>query len=124
MNINDQDYALVFTLHKDNKNKWMGDIDGNIVVSERNKDNADTQDMMMNMLTLLSTCVKLLETDKDFIQKVWETRDELDMNIDIKEPDVFSSIKQLDMLETLVEDKPNVIQTDGNVIKFNFTKGR
>ena len=124
MNINDQDYALVFTLHKDNKNKWMGDIDGNIVVSERNKDNADTQDMMMNMLTLLSTCVKLLETDKDFIQKVWETRDELDMNIDIKEPDVSSSLKQLDMLETLVEDKPNVIQTDGNVIKFNFTKGR
>ena len=79
---------------------------------------------MMNMLTLLSTCVKLLETDKDFIKKVWETRDELDMDIDIKEPDVFSSIKQLDMLETLVEDKPNVIQTDGNVIKFNFTKGR
>jgi len=122
MNINDQDYALVFTLHKDNKNKWMGDIDGNIVISERNKDSADTQDMMMNMLTLLSTCVKLLETDKDFIQKVWETRDELDMDIDIREPDVSSSLKQLDMLETLVEDKPNIIQKNGNVIKFNFTK--
>lgn len=124
MNINDQDYALVFTLHKDNKNKWMGDIDGNIVISERNKDSADTQDMMMNMLTLLSTCVKLLETDKDFIQKVWETRDELDMDIDIREPDVSSSLKQLDMLETLVEDKPNIIQKNGNVIKFNFTKRR
>ena len=122
MNINDQDYALVFELLKDNKGKWTGDIDGNIMYSEYNKDTSDTKEQMMNMLTLLTTCVKLLETDKGFIQQVWEARDELVIQDD--GPDVDLSLQQLDMLETLVEDKPQVIQKEGNVIKLNFTKRR
>ena len=122
MNINDQDYALVFELLKDNKGKWTGDIDGNIVYSEYNRDTSDTKEQMMNMLTLLTTCVKLLETDKGFIQQVWEARDELGMQED--GPDVDLSLQQLDMLETLVEDKPQVLQKEGNVIKLNFTKRR
>ena len=122
MNINDQDYALVFELLKDNKGKWTGDIDGNIVYSEYNRDTADTKEQMMNMLTLLTTCVKLLETDKGFIQQVWEARDELGMQED--GVDVDLSLQQLDMLETLVEDKPQVLQKEGNVIKLNFTKRR
>tara|TARA_R110002020_G_scaffold49397_2_gene140560 strand:- start:125 stop:493 length:369 start_codon:yes stop_codon:yes gene_type:complete len=122
MNINDQDYALVFELLKDNKGKWTGDIDGNIVYSEYNRDTSDTKEQMMNMLTLLTTCVKLLETDKGFIQQVWEARDELGMQEE--GPDVDLSLQQLDMLETLVEDKPQVLQKEGNVIKLNFTKRR
>ena len=122
MHINDQDYALVFSLLTDNKGKWTGDIDGNIVYSENNKDDADTKQQMLNMLTLLTTCVKLLETDKSFIQQVWEARDDLGM--EESSPDVDLSFQQLDMLETLVEDKPQVLQKEGNVIKLNFTNSR
>ena len=122
MHINDQDYALVFSLLTDNKGKWTGDIDGNIVYSENNRDNADTREQMMNMLTLLTTCVKLLETDKSFIQQVWEARDDLGM--EESSPDVDLSLQQLDMIETLVEDKPQVFQKEGNVIKLNFTNSR
>ena len=98
------------------------DIDGNIIYSENNKDSADTKEQMLNMLTLLTTCVRLLETDKTFIQQVWEARDDLGM--EESSPDVDLSLQQLDMLETLVEEKPQVLQKEGNVIKLNFTNSR
>ena len=82
--------------------------------SKNNKYDDATNDMLVNMMSLMSTCVTMMETDKDFLAKVFEARDKED------QARVHSVMDKQDELEVKVKTSPKVISKKGNVIKVDW----
>ena len=63
MDINDNDFAIIFSPEKDAKGKWEGNC---LVRSVFNANTWDKKDalLMMEMITLLTSCIPLLEQDE------------------------------------------------------------
>ena len=115
MDIDINDFAIVLT-PKHRKNKWTGEVDINIKYEEDNFYTEEERDSIINLMTLMATCVDLMETDPDLLQRVFEHRDYLE------EKNVNAELHALDVLEAKVDSKPEIIKRVGNVIKINWTK--
>ena len=113
MNIDTNDFALVLSPREVN-NKWTGEVDINIKFDDTNDYSEEDKDAIINLMSLMSTCVDMMEKDSDMLQKVFEHRDELE------EGNVKDELLALDMLESKVDRAPKIIETVGNVIKLNW----
>jgi hypothetical protein len=110
MKINYNDFALVLTPKQSSKG-WTGEVDINIKYDKHNELADDDIDAIVNLMTLMTTCVDLMETDKTFLEQVFNHRDALD---------VENELTAMDLLEDEVQVAPNIIKREGNVIKLNW----
>ena len=79
MKINDEDFAIILSPEKDSENNWNGEID---VKSMFNTEGWKEKDVktMLEMVTLLTSCIPLLERDDDFLYTVQVEREDLIQN--------------------------------------------
>ena len=82
--------------------------------SADNKYDTATREMIVNMMSLMSTCVTLMETDEKFLQLVYNERKKLEAN------KVGNELRKQDNLEKKVKKDPKIISKEGNVIKVNW----
>tara|TARA_R110002012_G_C11429816_1_gene589295 strand:+ start:96 stop:446 length:351 start_codon:yes stop_codon:yes gene_type:complete len=113
MNINTNDFALVLS-PREVDNKWTGEVDINIKYDDSNEYSEEDKDAIVNLMTLMSTCVDMMENDSEMLQKVFKHRDALE------EGNVKEELLALDMLESKVDRAPKIVETVGNVIKLNW----
>ena len=113
MKLSSKQYALVFTLEDNEKGNWSGDVDISALYDVDNGYDKKTHDQMFNMITLLTTCVNLLETDDRFLSTVWKHRQKLNK--------IYDELDKMDDSEKKVARRPEVIKKEGNVYKLNFT---
>ena len=97
MQIGLDDFALVLSCKDDNEGKWTGDVDIHMYYSADNKYDTATE-MIVNMMSLMSTCVTLMETDEKFLQLVYNERKKLEAN------KVGNELRKQDKLEKKVRD--------------------
>jgi|TARA_R100000995_G_scaffold33550_1_gene15111 hypothetical protein len=116
MQIGLDDFALILSCQDDKEGEWTGAVDIHTYYSVDNKYCKKTQDMIVNMMSLMSTCVTLMETDKKFLEKVYKERDKIDRN------KVSAELTKLDVLEDKVKKAPKVISKNGNVINVDWKK--
>jgi hypothetical protein len=114
MQLGIDDFALLLSCGEDNDGKWNGQVDISMYYSKNNKYDQATNDMLINMMSLMSTCVTMMETDKDFLTQVFEERKKQD------EQRVHTVMDEQDQLETKVKTSPKVISKEGNVIKVDW----
>ncbi len=114
MQLGIDDFALLLSCGEDSEGKWDGQVDISMYYSKNNKYDDATNDMLVNMMSLMSTCVTMMETDKDFLAKVFEARDKED------QARVHSVMDKQDELEVKVKTSPKVISKKGNVIKVDW----
>lgn len=112
MNIDKNDFALVLT-PKQNSRGWSGEVDLHIKYDVDNEYSEEDKEAIINLMTLMTTCVDLMETDKDFLEEVFNHRDSLE---------VENELIAMDLLEDEVRIAPNVIKRDGNVITLDWTR--
>ena len=76
MKVDDCDFAIILSPEKDSDNKWNGAIN---VKSMFNTDawKEDEIRTVLEMVTLLTSCIPLLERDDPFLHKVQVEREEL-----------------------------------------------
>ena len=76
MKVDDGDFAIILSPEKDSDNKWNGAIN---VKSMFNTDawKEDEIRTVLEMVTLLTSCIPLLERDDPFLHKVQVEREEL-----------------------------------------------
>ena len=108
------DFALILSCEDDDKGEWTGNVDIHEYYSEENKYDKDTQEMVLNMMSLMNTCVTLMETDEKFLQKVCTERAR------IEKSKVSHELRKQDDLEKKVSKAPKIISTKGNVIKVDW----
>ena len=114
MQIGLDDFALVLSCKDDNEGKWTGDVDIHMYYSADNKYDTATREMIVNMMSLMSTCVTLMETDEKFLQLVYNERKKLEAN------KVGNELRKQDKLEKKEKRDPKIISKEGNVIKVNW----
>ena len=114
MQLGIDDFALLLSCGEDKEGKWDGQVDISMYYSKNNKYDQETNDMLVNMMSLMSTCVTMMETDKDFLTRVFEARDKED------QARVHSVMNKQDELEVKVKTSPKVISKKGNVIKVDW----
>ena len=112
MKLSNKQYALVFTLEDNEQGLWTGDVDISAYYDDDNGYDKKTHDQMFNMITLLTTCVNLLETDDNFLKSVWKHRTKLDR--------IYDELAELEETEKKVSRKPEVLKKEGNVYRLNF----
>jgi len=110
MKIDYNDFALVLT-PKISNSGWTGEVDINIKYDKQNELADDDIDAVVNLMTLMTTCVDLMENDKTFLEQVFNHRDALE---------VENELTAMDLLEDEVKVAPNIIKREGNVIKLNW----
>lgn len=110
MRIDYNDFALILTPKMSGKN-WTGEVDINIKYDKHNELADDDIDAVVNLMTLMTTCVDLMENDKTFLEQVFNHRDALE---------VENELTAMDLLEDEVKVAPNIIKREGNVIKLNW----
>ena len=110
MKIDYNDFALVLT-PKISNSSWTGEVDINIKYDKQNELADDDIDAVVNLMTLMTTCVNLMENDKTFLEQVFNHRDALE---------VENELTAMDLLEDEVKVAPNIIKREGNVIKLNW----
>ena len=102
MQLGIDDFALLLSCGEDKEGKWDGQVDISMYYSKNNKYDKETNDMLLNMMSLMSTCVTMMETDKDFLTRVFEARDKED------QARVHSVMDKQDELEVKVKTNPKV----------------
>ena len=78
MKINNNDFLLVLT-PKQSEVGWTGEVDINIQYDKDNELADDETEAVVNLMTLMTTCVDLMEKDKDFLEQVFNHRDALEV---------------------------------------------
>ena len=112
--IGKDDFALIIST-KDNKDgKWSGNVDIHTYYDESNKYDNETNNTILNMMSLMSTCVTLMEEDQNFLQQVYNYRKQIESN------EVNDQLNKYDNLESKVSKDPKIIAKEGNVIKVNW----
>ena len=112
--IGKDDFALIIST-KDNKDgKWSGNVDIHTYYDESNKYDNETNNTILNMMSLLSTCVTMMEEDQNFLQQVYNYRKQIESN------EVNDQLNKYDNLESKVSKDPKIIAKEGNVIKVNW----
>tara|TARA_E500000081_G_C6139092_1_gene358909 strand:+ start:2646 stop:2999 length:354 start_codon:yes stop_codon:yes gene_type:complete len=114
MQLGIDDFALLIYCGEDKEGKWDGHVDIKMHYSLNNKYDQETNNMIINMMSLMSTCVTMMETDKDFLRKVYNERKKLD------EEKVHSELDKHDELESKVKLSPKIVSKEGNVIKIDW----
>ena len=112
MVIDDNKFAVILTPKEDSKG-WTGDVDITIKYSENNTMAEADINAILNLATLMTASVNLMETDSSFLDIVHDHRAKLE---------VEDTLSVIDILEDDVSDSPNVISKEGNVIKLNWTR--
>tara|TARA_R100001082_G_C4302604_1_gene133112 strand:+ start:406 stop:747 length:342 start_codon:yes stop_codon:yes gene_type:complete len=112
MKINNNDFLLVLT-PKQSEVGWTGEVDINIQYDKDNELADDETEAVVNLMTLMTTCVDLMEKDKDFLEQVFNHRDALE---------VENELIAMDLLEDEVKVAPSIIKREGNVIKLDWSK--
>tara|TARA_R110002012_G_scaffold212513_1_gene383597 strand:- start:301 stop:642 length:342 start_codon:yes stop_codon:yes gene_type:complete len=112
MKINDNDFLLVLT-PKQSELGWTGEVDINLKYNKSNELDDDETEAVVNLMTLMTTCVDLMEKDKGFLQQVFNHRDDLE---------VENELMAMDLLEDEVSVAPTIIKREGNVIKLDWSK--
>ena len=129
MKLGVDDFALLLSCGEDDKGKWNGQVDISMYYSHDNKYDKTTNDMLINMMSLMSTCVTMMETDKEFLAKVFRHREFLNDKEENEytqwqERDrmwkVQEELDKQDKLETKVKDSPKVVSRQGNVINVDW----
>ena len=112
--IGKDDFALIIST-KDNKDgKWSGNVDIHTYYDESNKYENETNNTILNMMSLMSTCVTMMEEDQNFLQQVYNYRKQIESN------EVNDQLNKYDNLESKVSKDPKIIAKEGNVIKVNW----
>tara|TARA_R100001443_G_C3331540_1_gene172421 strand:- start:155 stop:529 length:375 start_codon:yes stop_codon:yes gene_type:complete len=112
--IGKDDFALIIST-KDNKDgKWSGNVDIHTYYDESNKYDNETNNTILNMMSLMSTCVTMMEDDQNFLQQVYDYRKQIESN------EVNNQLNKYDNLESKVSKDPKIIAKEGNVIKVNW----
>jgi hypothetical protein len=112
--IGKDDFALIIST-KDNKDgKWSGNVDIHTYYDESNKYDNETNNTILNMMSLMSTCVTMMEEDQNFLQQVYNYRKQIESN------EVNDQLNKYDNLESKVSKDPKIIAKEGNVIKVNW----
>lgn len=106
------DFALVFK-PLEREEEWTGDLDITITYNKTNTLSTKEKDSIINLMTLMTAAVDLMETDSSFLNLLFEHRDKINTE---------NELIAMDLLEDEVSDKPNIITKEGNVIKINWTK--
>mgnify|MGYP003139678287 CR=1 FL=1 len=76
MHIDENDFAIVFSPDKDKSGNWVGSCMVRSIFAS-NKWNKKDATVMMEMITLLTSCVPLLEEDDSFLDHVQREREDL-----------------------------------------------
>ena len=112
--IGKDDFALIIST-KDNKDgKWSANVDILTYYVESNKYDNETNNTILNMMSLMSTCVTMMEEDQNFLQQVYNYRKQIESN------EVNDQLNKYDNLESKVSKDPKIIAKEGNVIKVNW----
>ena len=112
MSLKNNDFALVFK-PLEREEEWTGDLDITITYNKLNTLSTKEKDSIINLMTLMTAAVDLMETDSSFLNLLFEHRDKINTE---------NELIAMDLLEDEVSDKPNIITKEGNVIKINWTK--
>lgn len=116
MKIRKNELALVLVPKQNKDSVWTGEVDIEIKYEVDNGYNEEEMDTFINLMTLMCASVDLMEKDKDFLERLHEHRDYLN------EDNVNSQLEFLDALESKVSTSPQIIETQGNVIKVNWNR--
>jgi hypothetical protein len=104
--IKEEDYVIRVRPSIENKSEWTGEIDISIMTGENNPLDDNSYYQVMHFVKMLCATVPLMEQDESIRDKLHSfVMDEFDNEIEEEydEPDVI------------------VEQSDGNVVKLNFT---
>ena len=117
MVINDNDFAIIFSPEKDAKGKWEGSC---LVRSVFNSNTWDKKDalLMMEMITLLTSCIPLLEQDDSFLKHAQRERE------DLIERGELNAIFEYNGEEELEVDFTPIVKVEDNVIYVDMRKGK
>tara|TARA_X000001382_G_scaffold120750_1_gene102541 strand:- start:487 stop:897 length:411 start_codon:yes stop_codon:yes gene_type:complete len=125
LSIDKNDFALVFKCIENDEGVWDGHIDITHKYSKNNEYGKYAIDTCVKMMSLLRTCVQLMNVDKKFLEKVHREYDKEEKKYaQWKERNriwnVQKEMDDQDSLENKVKESPKVISTDGNVIKVDW----
>ena len=112
MIIDGNKFAVVIAPQEDSKG-WTGDVDITIKYNENNTMSDSDKEAIINLMTLMTASVNLMEKDTNFLNKIYKQRDSLEVD---------DMLTAMDILENDVSSSPNIVSKEGNVIKINWTK--
>ena len=108
--LENEDFILRIRPETDDEGEWTGDIDLAIITQPDNKLDDEDYSQLMHFCKMLASTVPVMENNPEFREIVHH----FVMNM----KDVDYSVE--------LEDKPKVLETEGNVVKIDFgtkTKG-
>jgi len=117
MVINDKDFAIIFSPEKDEDGNWGGSCLVRSIFSAKKWKDEDAK-LMMEMVTLLTSCVPLLEQDDAFLGHVQRER------ADLIEQGKLNPIIQYDGEEMKEVAFTPIIKVEDNVIHVDMRKDK
>ena len=117
MKINDDDFAIILSPEKNKNNDWNGCIN---VKSMFNTEAWKEKDIIqvLEMVTLLTSCIPLLEEDDDFLYTVQKERHHL-----IKSNKLYPIIERVAGEEQEYKFEP-IIKVEDNVIHVDMRRAK
>mgnify|MGYP003638845864 CR=1 FL=1 len=110
--LENEDFILRIRPETDDTGEWTGDIDLAIITQPDNRLEDDDYSQLMHFCKMLASTVPVMERNEEFREIVHE---------------YVMSMKDTPYDEDVeTEDKPKVVETDGNVLTIDFgtkTKG-
>ena len=117
MIIDDNDFAIILSPEKDKKGKWNGSCLIRSVFNSKAWDKKDAI-LMMEMVTLLTSCVPLLEHDDSFLKHVQREREDLINNGELNAIFEYNGEEEVEVAFT------PIIKVEDNVIHVDMRKGK
>lgn len=117
MDINDNDFAIIFSPEKDDDGNWEGSCLVRSVFSANKWTDKDAK-IMMEMVTLLTSCVPLLEEDDVFLGHVQRERADLIERGKLNPIIEYNGDEQKEVAFT------PIVKVEDNVIHVDMRKGK